>query len=901
MIGTTVSHYKILEKLGEGGMGIVYKAHDTRLERDVALKFLPANLSASGEEQARFLQEAKAAGTLDHPNICTIYSIEEHEGQIFIAMQYIDGQLLRDRIKGMSQKQAIEIGIQIADGLAAAHEKGIVHRDIKPDNIMVRKDGIVQIMDFGLAKLRGVTRLTKEGSTVGTAGYMSPEQVQGLDADHRSDIFSLGCVLYELLTGSQPFKGVHETAIMYEVVNVDVAPPSSLTPSIEPELDRIVLECLQKEPDERCQSAKEVSRDLKRYKRESGRQHISRVSAVRALPRAGAGPIVHEQPSDAKPGKVVFIPWLVAAAVAVAAVAWMLLSPHGGPGKDVRRLNLSAIMEEGQQIYRSDIPSIALSPDGRLLAYSLTKGGVSQLYLRPLSSFDAKPIKGTEGGTSPFFSPDGQWLGFVADGKILKIPVSGGGAEKLCDAPGFRGACWAPDGRIIFSPEFASGLMSVSATGGPVKVFSILDSARHERTHRWPQVLPGGKWVLYTVGDQSNPNSYLDAPLVMQSLETGERHTLDARGEMARYVDPGYLVVGRNGSLLVAPFDLSEFRMTRALTACVSGVNGDPGSGVLDYSISNDGQLVYLPGSLNLERELVWVSREGAVTPLPLPPRPYYNPRISPDGTRIAVVLGGLVTGNDNDIWIYDLRSTTFTRLTFEKSIFTPYWSRDGKQLYCGFSIGGNEGIMTKPVDGSSAGTILLSGKTPRFPTYVSPDGGHMIFGTLSGPSEGDIFVYDVNAAGEPRPLIATPSYEADGIVSPNGKFLLYQTNASGPFEIMVATYPDLKGKWQVSVNGGAMPMWSPDGTGIFYVNTIGQMMSVAVQTTGGTFKADKPREMFDASEMFFPNAPVVNYEIAPDGKRFIFVRNSHSNSSTTSFNVVLNWAEELKRELPLP
>ncbi len=291
MIGTTISHYTILEKLGEGGMGIVYKAHDTKLERDVALKFLPAHLSASEQDKARFMQEAKAAATLDHPNICTIHSIEEHEGpasagapagkHLFIAMQFVDGQLLRDRMSGLNEKQSIEIGIQVADGLAAAHEKGIVHRDIKPENIMVRKDGIVQIMDFGLAKLKGVSRLTKEGSTVGTAGYMSPEQVQGQDADHRSDIFSLGVLLYEMLVGQLPFKGVHETAIAYEIVNVDAIPMSAVRQSIAPELDAIVLECLEKDPNERAQSARQIAIDLKRYKRESSRQRASRITAVR--------------------------------------------------------------------------------------------------------------------------------------------------------------------------------------------------------------------------------------------------------------------------------------------------------------------------------------------------------------------------------------------------------------------------------------------------------------------------------------------------------------------------------------------------------------------------------------------------------------------------------------------
>jgi len=905
MIGQTISHYKIIEKLGEGGMGVVYKAEDTKLKRTVALKFLPPHLSASEDDKARFIQEAQAASAINHPNICTIYAIDEHDKQMFIAMEFIEGQTLRQKTQSnaINLKSAIEIGIQVAEGLASAHEKGIVHRDIKPENIMVRKDGIVQIMDFGLAKLRGVSRLTKEGSTVGTAGYMSPEQVQGLDADHRSDIFSLGALLYELFTGKLPFKGVHETAIMYEVVNVDAAPPSSLIPEIEPELDRIVLECLQKEPDERCQSAKEVSRDLKRFKRESGRQRVSRISSVQPLrqPMQSAG-TTHVLQSDQSPPikskSGVLIPWTVAGIVTIAAVGWVLYSQQGTDGeKNVRRLNLSAITDEGQQIVRSDISSVAISPDGRLLVYPLSKAGSSQLYLRPLNSFQSTPLKGTENGNAPFFSPDGQWIGFMADGKIKKLPLSGGAVETICDAPGFRGASWGYNDRIFFSPTYASGLMSVSVSGGEVRVFSALDSTRNERTHRWPQVLPSGKWVLYTVGDQSNPNSYLDAPLILQSVETGERHVLDVKGEMARYVEPGYLIVGRNGTLLAAPFSLKDFRTTQPLASFVTDVSGDPGSGVLDFSISNDGQLVYLPGSLNQDLELVWVDRDGKVTPLPLPPRAYNTPRISPDGSKVAVTIG-LVTGSDNDIWVYDLRSTTFNRLSFEKSIFAPVWSKDGKRIFCASAVSGKEGLMEKPADGSSSGTFLISGGKPRFPNSISPSGNQLFFSTLGGSSEGDIYIFDLTKREE-RSVVAASPYEYGGLISPDGRYMVFSSNESGRFEVIVKSYPDLKGKWQVSVDGGFSPVWSPDGKEIFFINNVGKMMAVSPQTDP-TFKPGKPREIFDVSQMFFPNAPLNNYDITPDGKRFMMVRNAGFSGNATSFNVVLNWIEELKRDIAI-
>src|SRR3989338_215193 len=469
-------------------------------------------------------------------------------------MEFVDGQTLQEKKSSLSMKQALDVGIQIAEGLAAAHEKGIVHRDIKPENIMFRKDGRVQIMDFGLAKLRGASRLTKEGSTVGTAGYMSPEQVQGQETDHRSDIFSLGVLLYEMFTGQAPFKGMHETAIAYEVVNVDSPPMSSIKNEISPELDAIVIECLEKDPAERAQAASQVAVDLKRFKRESSRSRVSRIMSARPT---------QEMPSKSGPQQAVPIihrlsrppPWIVSAIVVVSAASWVLWnSGNRGTGQNVNHLNISAINSPDQQVYWSDVPSLALSPDGRILAYTLSDGGASQIYLRSLDKYDVQPLKGTINGTAPFFSPDGQWIGFFTEGKIKKVPTAGGSVETICDAPGFRGASWGPDDRIYYSPDFASGIMSVSSAGGDIRSFSALDTSKGERTHRWPQVLPGGKAILYTLGDQRNPNSYEDASFVLQSVESGERVMLNVKGEMARYVEPGYLIVGRNAYLFAVPF-----------------------------------------------------------------------------------------------------------------------------------------------------------------------------------------------------------------------------------------------------------------------------------------------------------------------------------------------------------
>lgn len=432
MIGTTISQYNILEKLGEGGMGVVYKAYDSNLDREVALKFLPPHVSASGDEKARFIQEAKAASAMNHPNVCTIHDIREHDDHLFIVMEYVLGQTLRQKIDSglLNQKTAIEIGVQIADGLAAAHEKGIVHRDIKPENIMVRKDGIVQIMDFGLAKLRGVTRLTKEGSTVGTAGYMSPEQVQGQEADHRSDIFSLGILLYEMLAGELPFKGIHETALMYEIVNVDASPMSTIRPEIEPSLDAIILECLAKEPDERYQSAKEVSKELKRVKRESGRQKASRISAVRPAPAPGSEAQI-DLPRGGSSGRglLAIIVVLTLLVIGLAGAQFFHQTPdrHG-------TIRFAILPPENLSI-----DQVAVSPEGKNIAFTGSSQGRTLLWIRPLDSVIPHAVNGTEAASFPFWSPDGRFVAFFAGGKLKKVDLNGSVPIPVCDAPNGRG------------------------------------------------------------------------------------------------------------------------------------------------------------------------------------------------------------------------------------------------------------------------------------------------------------------------------------------------------------------------------------------------------------------------------------------------------------------------------
>ncbi|HMD13667.1 MAG TPA: protein kinase, partial [Bacteroidota bacterium] len=507
MIGQTISHYKILEKLGEGGMGVVYKAEDTKLKRTVALKFLPPQSSTSEDDKARFIQEAQAASALNHPSVCTIHDIQEHGGQMFIVMEFVDGQTLRQKRGTISFKQAVDIGIQLADGLAAAHEKGIVHRDIKPENIMIRKDGIAQIMDFGLAKLRGnVSRLTKEGSTVGTAGYMSPEQIQGLDADHRSDIFSYGVVLFELSTGQLPFKGVHETALAYEIVNVDAPPMSSINPEIDPSLDAVVLECLEKDPNERTQSIKQVSIDLKRYRRESSRQRVSRITAARPVIKAessnypqGKNEIQAPIKSRGKTLPVVLASLAILFLVSAVVLAMMVLKQNNAESVPVRSYILAPDkMNFAEQSGTAGEGHIALSPDGTMLVFvAADSSGKTRLMLRQLNNLTAKELPETEGAFYPFWSPDNRFIGFFETGKLKKIEAAGGPPVTICEAADARGGSWGPDGTIIFAPTAGDPLYRVSSAGGTSVQLTRLDSAHQERSHRWPHFLPDGNHFLY--------------------------------------------------------------------------------------------------------------------------------------------------------------------------------------------------------------------------------------------------------------------------------------------------------------------------------------------------------------------------------------------------------------------
>ena len=677
MIGSTIGHYKIQSKLGEGGMGIVYKATDTKLDRLVALKFLPEELSRSTSDSERFVQEAKAAAALNHPSICTIHGIEESDGRKYIVMEFVDGQTLGDKQGSVNLKQAIDIGIQVADGLAAAHEKGITHRDIKPDNIMIRKDGITQIMDFGLAKLRGVSNLTQQGSTVGTARYMSPEQVQGEDIDHRSDIFSLGVLLYELLSGQLPFKGVHETALMYEIVHVDPEPMSSLKSELPPELDAIVLECLAKDKADRFQSAAEISKELRRFKRESSRQMTSRVTRARAIPAMIPQPPV---PSAPAPGSrfTAFVPWVIATLFLVTTVFgfWQPWTPEPPIPRVVRfNVKYSTDATVDTRVH----PQLDISRDGSHIVY---RAG-TDLFIRNLSSFESHRLEGINDGMYPVFAPNGQTLAyFRSEQELMKVPSVGGKpilVSSLANAQGSRrGLAWTPHGTILFSAAVGP-LMEINESGGEFRELTKIDTAARERTHRWPDVLPGGKAVIFTVGTVESPDYYEDATIHAYDFESGERKLVLRDASSAQYSSTGHLLFTRSGALYGIRFDEEKLETVGEPVQLINGIVGDYTSGAMQYALSENGTLVYVPGGAgDISQHFVKIDHQGNIRAYPAPEDQYFYPRISPDGKRIALCIGST---REMDVYIYEIDRNSMVRFTFSGYNYTPVWSPDGASI----------------------------------------------------------------------------------------------------------------------------------------------------------------------------------------------------------------------------
>jgi len=900
MIGQVISHYKILEKLGEGGMGIVYKAEDTKLDRLVALKFLPPHLAASEQDKARFLQEARAAAALNHPNVCPIHDIQEHERQTFIVMDFVEGHTLRERRQELSIKQAVEIGIQIADGLTAAHEKGIVHRDIKPENIMLRKDGIVQIMDFGLAKLRGAARITKEGSTVGTAGYMSPEQVQGLETDHRTDIFSLGVILYELLAGQSPFKGVHETAIMYEIVNVDPAPISSLKPEVDPELDAIVLECLAKEPSERYQSAAEIAKDLRRFKRETSRKGISRVSTVRPAVMT----TVATQSSRRGFFGLVRSPILAWSIAAILIVALVIVTIHYSIRPSIELYPIRSFIPPPEKAnyhyYGMGAGPAVISPDGRHIAFiAVTSEGKSLLYLRSLDAFSARPLPGTEGASYPFWSADSKFIGFFVWPSLKKIDISGGLPVTICIAPVARGGTWNKDGTIIFQPLTVGPLYVVSSGGGAATVLTELDTSKNQTSHRWPHFLPDGKHFLYyasttVVGAPAEENAVYVATLDMKV----NKLLLKTSANVA--YAPGYILFMVGSTLKAQRFDESHLELKGDPVTIADSVLNDAGFSLAAFSVSLNGLLVFQTGTAQSGSQLRIVDQSGRETGRVGDIIEHFEPRISPDGRRVLASIFDAKSKTDN-LWIYEMARGVRTSLT--STMFYddyPIWSPDASRiLFYRLSKEGNSDLYVMRTDRIGSEEALLVSEATKIPTDWSYDGKYVAFTQYgSATTQGDVWMLPMTGDRKPFPFLQTAFDEWEARFSPNGKWVAYLSNETGENEVYVRPFPGPGNPWKVSKAGGILPRWkkesgssgTPDRVGeIFYITRDNKLMRAELRSRGSEVEVrDRP--------LFGVPAFAEDFDVFPDGKRFLF-NTSIEPRESPPITLVVNWEAEIRKK----
>jgi len=894
MIGQTISQYKILEKLGEGGMGVVYKAQDTKLDRFVALKFLPAHLAASEQDKARFIQEAKAASALNHPNVCTIHDIQEYEDpqggkQMFIVMEFIDGQTLQEKKGSLTQKQAIDYGIQIADGLAAAHEKGIVHRDIKPENIMIRKDGIVQVMDFGLAKLVGVSRLTKQGATVGTLGYMSPEQVQGQETDHRSDIFSFGVLLYEMLTGRSPFNGAHESAILYEIVNVDVPPMSSIKPEIDPGLDAIVLECLAKDPDERTQSVKQVAVDLKRYRRESSRSRVSRmITALPANQSSGVFPPTELRSSERPTGNrlPIFISLSAIFFLAVLVLAFLYWRGNSNEESPVR----FTIVAPDKGSFQVQPPII--SPDGLKLAFvAYDSSGKSCIWTRPLATLDAIQIKGTEEATFPFWSPDSRFIAFFQNSKLKKVEATGGPTQTIADAPEGRGGTWSSAGTIVFAPNYEVGLQQVSESGGTPTQITTLDSTRKENSHRWPSFLPDGHHFIYlrrSVEDEKTS-------LFLGSIDSKETSLLLPSKSNAVFASPGYLLFVREQSLMAQAFDAGSGKVTGQAFPITENVGYDPNYSVGLFSASTNGVIALGVGSNSTgNRRLIWFDRSGKPLGEVGSAANQFDFSLSPDEKRVAIRRLDAQTRNQ-DLWLIDLLRQTESRFTFRPAIDDdPVWSPDGRTIYFDSNPDGIPNVHRKPASGVGSEELLLKTSVSCIPVDCSPDGRYLLVVNTDPRTNEDLWILPLTGEQKPFPYLQSDASEISGMFSPDGRWIAYASNESGKYEVYVQAFPTKQGKWQVSTGGGAHPVWNKNGKEIFYLAPDKKLMSVDVTSTGTSFEQGIPKPLFTTDVDSYVS--INRFVVSKDGRRFL-INTSVEGINAKPIMVILHWTAEIKKK----
>ena len=897
--GVRLGPYEILSPLGAGGMGEVYKARDTRLDRTVAIKILPTELARDPGLRARFEQEARAIAALDHPHICAVHDVGDHEGTRYLVMQYLDGETLAARLarSPLPIDQALKIAIDIADALDKAHRAGIVHRDLKPANVMLMRSGgasappTAKLLDFGLAKLRGaagpismsgMTRLatpapgTAQGMILGTVHYMAPEQVEGREADARADIWALGVVLYEMLTGNRPFDGASAASVIGSILKDTPPSLASRQPLAPPLLDHVLARCLEKDRDERWDSARDLRREL---------EWLASSTSSRSEPA-----------SSHRPRTRALLAAVCGIAIGGLIVAAIMSLRSGGADSD--RLMTFDIMAPPRTTFSSPeatlpTPQIALSPDGKWLVFVARGIGTSpMLWLRPIDGTAASEMRGTDEAEYPFWSPDSRFIGFFAQGKLKRIDVRSGSAQNVCDAVDPRGGSWSRDNVIAFGLN-QTGLWKVSASGGEPSRLTTL--AAGETGHRWPSFMPDGQHLLFVVrsGRQDNGTIFISA------IDGSDRKRLFSSQFGALYVN-GYVLSLTNDTLSAQRFDLTQRVPVGEPAPIATHVAG---STVLygSFTASDTGMPAFAPDT-NAEMQLAWFNREGRPLATVGPPRDYADVTLMPDGRRVLVTRPDARTSSSN-IWSIDVTTGEGVPITFDASIAAqPVVSPDGREFafrssrqipapifHRATSGAGEDEVLLQP---AKVGGLRESGNL--FPTDWSSDGKFILFHVPYADTNYDIFFLPLAGDRRPRPFVHTSGADLHARFSPDSRWVAYSSGESGRQEIFVQPFPNGTGRWRVSTDGGAEPRWRGDGRELFFIGADGQMMAAPV-TTGASFEHGTPRPLFRTRISGFANPYRTSYAVTRDGERFL-ISGIAENATPQSIAVVVNWPALMKR-----
>lgn len=887
--GTKLGPYEIQSQLGAGGMGEVYRARDTRLDRTVAIKVLASHLSSSPELKQRMEREARAISALSHPNICHLYDIGTDNGIDYLVMEFLEGETLADRLRkgAIPLSETLKMAIAIAEALAFAHQNGIVHRDLKPGNIMLSKAG-AKLMDFGLAKsaaadapgpatgapllsaVRTMTEaspmapLTTAGAVIGTIQYMSPEQIEGKPADARSDLFALGAVLYETLTGARPFQGKSQISVASAILEQNPEPVSAVQPLTPPPLEYVVSTCLAKNPDERFQNAHDIALQLRWIA-----QNWAAQSGRAAVKSTGATSRARER-----------LAWLLASAFAlvlVASVLWWLSSRQ----KENTSYFSAPLAFEAQDV--------AISPNGHtvvIVGHSESERS-NLLWTYEPGSQEATRIPNTEGANFPFWSADGRSLGFFADGKLKRLDLAGGPVQTLCDAPTGRGGTWNKDGVILFTPSglLGVGLYRISASGGTAVQISSPDKNLKEDSHRWPFFLPDGVHYLYSAINLSGQKELHS--IYLGSLNSIERHLIVRAKGNAAYVDPGYLLFYKDQTLFAQDFDGKSFKLNGEPVPIFTDIGFAPRISKAAFSASSRGLLVAEKVGESAISQLTWFDRRGHEIGTATKPAVYGNIALSPNGIMVASDTTEAASQN-TDIYTYDINSGEAKRLTFDPAIDSmPIWSPDGKQLVFADNRASRFDLYLKNSNGGQEEKAIPQEGSDRFPSDWSRDGKHILY-----ERGADLWYVSIPEL-KPTEFLKAASTLRTAQFSPDDRWVAYSSNESGKWEIYITSFPEAHGKWQVSNAGGTQPRWRGDGKELFYLSPDNKLMAVSVKT-GTNFDAGTPTVLFQAylRESALATSEQFLYDVSRDGQKFLI--NTQLKSAITPMSVVLNWMSEM-------